>query len=200
MEKSPTGERRDALDQAWSRLLISVGILPVPLPNLTARPQDIVSKLKLNGIILSGGNDLSHLPNAKNTAPERDKFEYKLLEACRDKKIPVLGVCRGLQIITAHYGGKISRVKGHVAVTHGIEMCSNEIMSLERRDSVNSYHDFGVKKNDVGSDLTVVAVSSDGVVEAIAHKKFPQMAIMWHPERMNPVDARDTALIKKIFK
>jgi len=199
VEKGPKGERRDVLDHAWSKLLIPLGILPIPLPNVAEFTENIVAGLKLKGIILSGGNDLAHLSNAKNTAPERDKFEHELLDVCRGKKIPVLGICRGLQTITVHYGGKISRVKGHAAVTHSIEMCSNGIMSLERRDSVNSYHNFGVKKNDVGSDLTVVAVSSDGVVEALAHKKFPQMAIMWHPERMNPFDVRDSAFIKEFF-
>jgi len=200
VEKSPRAERRDVLDQAWSRLLIPLGILPVPLPNLAEPDTDIVSKFKLEGIILSGGNDLASLPNAKNTAPERDRFEHKLLEVCRKEKIPVLGVCRGLQLITAHYGGKISPIEGHTAVMHDIKVRSNEIMPFSKRTNVNSYHNFGVKKNDVGMNLIITAVSVDGIVEALAHKKFPQIAIMWHPERMDPFDTQDIELIKEFFK
>ena len=200
MEKSPKGERRDSLDQAWSRLLIPLGILPVPLPNLTEPAESIVTEFKLEGIILSGGNDLASLPDAKNTAPERDNFEHELLKVCSEKGIPVLGVCRGLQLMATHYGGKISEIKGHAGKTHEIKARLNRVMPLASRDSVNSYHNFGVKECDVGGELTIIAVSVDGIVEALAHKKFPQAAIMWHPERMDPFDARDTALIKEFFK
>ena len=192
-------ERRECLDQAWSQLLAEIEMLAVPLSNRATDTETIVSELKLEGIILTGGNDLSHLPGAMNTAPERDDFEHKLLDVCSERKIPVLGVCRGLQMIVTHYGGKVTPVKGHVATYHGLAVLRRDIMPLSDREKVNSFHNFGITKENIASDLTVIATAPDGTIEAAAHRKFSQWGIMWHPERP-PHDEEDKALIRKIFK
>ena len=64
---------------------------------------------------------------------------------------------------------------------------------------MNSYHDFGVRPEDLGADLRVAATSPDGWVEAVAHPRCPQWGIMWHPERA-PADARDAALLRALFE
>ena len=110
-----TGERRDALDQAWAPLVTGMGFVPVPLPNRTSNISAAIDNLQLGGIIMTGGNDLGHLPHAHNTAPERDELEHHLLDLCAERGIPVLGVCRGLQMIACHYGGELSPLHGHVA-------------------------------------------------------------------------------------
>ena len=105
-----TNERRDCLDQAWTRLLVDNGYLPIPLPNRVEDVDTLIAELEIDGIILTGGNDLSHLTGATNTAPERDAFERRLLERCADLDIPVLGVCRGMQMMVAHFGGELVAV------------------------------------------------------------------------------------------
>ncbi len=192
-------ERRDCLDQAWTHLLLKIGMLAVPLANCLQDVETVVLKLRLAGIILTGGNDLAYLAGAKNPAPERDDFEHKLLRVCAKRNIPVLGVCRGMQMLVVHYGGEIVALRGHVATCHSLTARRRNVISLGNRQKVNSFHNFGVRTDKIGDDLTVMATAADGTVEAVAHKKFPQFGIMWHPER-TPFDKNDEMMIRKIFK
>ncbi|RMD91718.1 MAG: glutamine amidotransferase [Calditrichaeota bacterium] len=192
-------ERWDCLDQAWTRLLYTNGFFPIPLPNLIEDVETYILELKLDGVILTGGNDLSHFNGAKNKAPERDVFEYRLLETCTKLDIPVLGVCRGMQIINDHYGGEIIPIEQHVATFHGLTVHSRNLLPLTDRKIVNSFHAFGMREQDLGNELQIIATAPDGIVEAISHKKLKQWGIMWHPER-TPNDSRDLELIQAIFK
>ena len=191
-------ERRDCLDQAWTALLVPDGCWPVPLPNTVRDVSGMIRDLNLDGVILTGGNDLTHVPGARNTAPHRDDFERELLTCCRRQQIPVLGVCRGLQMMVDYYGGQLVPVVGHVATRHPLVVRSPTPMPLTDRDEVNSFHDFGVKDHHLGPELQVVATAPDGSVEAIAHRTLPQWAVMWHPERA-PRDERDHRLIQTLF-
>jgi len=191
-------ERRDCLDQAWTALLVSNGLLPIPLPNTVENVDMLVRELALDGVILTGGNDLAHLPGGRSTAPERDAFERKLLTYCSQQEMPVLGVCRGMQVMVDYYGGPLVTVSDHVATRHPIMVQSSRIASLGDREDVNSFHDFGIDEEMIRSPLCVVATAPDGCVEAVAHATLPQWGIMWHPERL-PCDARDGHLIRTLF-
>jgi gamma-glutamyl-gamma-aminobutyrate hydrolase PuuD len=193
-----TNERRDCLDQMWPRLLVQNEMLPVPLPNFVEDAAALVSKLGLEGVILTGGNDLNHLPSATNAASERDAFERKLLTLCSEKGIPVLGVCRGLQMMAAFYGSELVRLAEHVRTRHGLALCCADSMPLTRRKEVNSFHNFGIAPDKLGTDLIAVAAAPDGSVEALAHRKLRQWGIMWHPERP-PYDPNDLTLMKELF-
>ncbi|MFQ5916305.1 MAG: gamma-glutamyl-gamma-aminobutyrate hydrolase family protein [Candidatus Binatia bacterium] len=192
-------EDRDSLDQAWTCLLFDNGYLPISLPNRVEKVDTLISELRLDGIILTGGNDLSHLAGATNTAPERDTFEQKLLVRCAMLDIPVLGVCRGMQMMVAHYGGELVPITKHVATSHGITVRSECAMPLTNRDTVNSFHNFGVHEDSLGPDLQSVAVAPDGSVEAVIHKSLQQWGIMWHPERP-PYDVQDVNMFQTLFK
>ena len=191
-------ERRDCLDQAWTPLLRACGYWPIPLANGVADVEDLVTELGLSGVILTGGNDLGHLPGTKNAAPERDAFETKLLDCCAARRIPVLGVCRGLQMMVAHGGGQVTRVDGHVATRHAISVVNGAGLPITDRPEVNSYHGFGVRPDGLGPDWRVIATAPDGTVEAIAHRHRPQWGMMWHPERP-PHDEQDIHLIRALF-
>ncbi len=191
------GERRDCLDQQWPRLLLTQGIVPVPLPNCVENAELYVEELGLGGIILTGGNDLSHLPGATNTAPERDAFERRLLALARERELPLFGVCRGMQMMVAESGGELVAVRGHVARPHALAGGPAR-RALGDRDLVNSFHDFGVREDGLGGDWRVLATAPDGSVEAIVHRRHPQCAVMWHPERA-PEDPRDARLIRDLF-
>ena len=75
-------ERRDCLDQRWQPLFAGLGAMIIPLPNLDTVPENLVDGLGLNGIVLTGGNDVGGTPGATNVAPERDKFEHALITLC----------------------------------------------------------------------------------------------------------------------
>jgi len=184
-------ERRDCLDQRWSALAYALGFLPVPLPNVPASEAGkLAESLNLNAIILTGGNSLT-------TAPERDAFEIALLDWSRHKKIPIVGVCRGLQMINHYFGGNLSAIEGHVATRHFIEFkgCWEKHSTRE----VNSFHDWGVFKSNLAKDLEVLATHSDGSIEALAHPQEKITGIMWHPEREKKFESADLELLKGLL-
>lgn len=192
-------ERRDCIDQAWYGLLISLDLWPVPLPNLAPEAAfGLVEDLALDGVILTGGNDVAEAPGGRCVAVERDRFEHALLDACSERSLPVLGVCRGLQKLVLYHGGAVRAVSGHVAARHRLHVEPACALPLCDRAEVNSFHDFGVMPEDVCKPLRPVAKASDGTVEAVAHESLPQWAIMWHPERP-PKDPADARLLRALF-
>ena len=117
-------ERRDAIDQRWYDLVFNLGWLPVVLPNIDpSRAEHLVNEYDLDGIILTGGNNLQILePNNSNAAPERDQFETELISLSIKNNIPILGVCRGMQIINLIW--RNLKVRNHVAVRHELKIKS----------------------------------------------------------------------------
>lgn len=195
---SAYGERRDCLDQAWTMVLSKAGMVAVPLPNLIENVESLFDETGLSGIILTGGNDLEKLPGASNTAPERDALERCLIELSADRNLPLLGVCRGMQMLVDHYGGNLTRVENHVANQHPVKVTSTHGLPLSNRSAVNSFHNFGVESDKIGGKMNILATAPDGTVEAAVHNSRPQWGIMWHPER-DPCDHEDVALIRSIF-
>lgn len=193
------GERRDCLDQAWYAVVRDAGFLPVALPNRAELAADLLEGLDLRGVILTGGNDLADRPGARNAAPERDALERALLVACGERELPLLGVCRGMQLLVVACGGSVVPVAGHVAAPHALELRGGAgSLPLEARELVNSFHDFGVAAGDLPDDLVPLAAAPDGTLEAVAHRHRRQWGIMWHPERA-PHDPRDRALVRAVF-
>jgi len=181
------GERRDCLDQAWVKFLATCGLLPVPIPNSVETALALCEHAKVGGIVLTGGNDLAALGG---DAPERDAAENALLDFAARRSLPVLGVCRGMQIIQQRFLIPLERVEGHVAERHPIRV---EGVPTE----VNSFHRFGA----FGSrpPLDVWAVAGDGVIEAVRHVGEPVTGIMWHPERCAPFAPADVDLFRQVF-
>jgi N5-(cytidine 5'-diphosphoramidyl)-L-glutamine hydrolase len=184
-------ERRDALDQAWTPWLAAAGFEAVPVPNCIADPVEYVAGLDVVALVLSGGNDLADLEGARDTAPERDALEHALLEHAAAIRLPVLGVCRGLQQLVSRWGGSLVRVDGHVARPHDLVVLDDRLPL--RPGPVNSFHDWAVPPGGAGA-LVALATAPDGTVEAVAHPDLPQAAVMWHPERATDNDA-DRALL-----
>ena len=132
------------------------------------------------GVILTGGGDLSTLDRSV-WARNRDTYEADLIKECMMRRVPILGVCRGMQLINHYQGGTLKKIIGHVATTHSVEVSSASGMECFASGLVNSYHDFGIEA--VGQGMTVLATSLDGSVEAIACSTKSVLGIMWHPER-----------------
>jgi len=181
------GERRDCLDQAWTKFLGACGLVPVLLPNVMEAALALCEGFGIDGLVLTGGNDLAALGG---DAPERDAVENALLDLAERRRLPVLGVCRGMQMIQQRFAIPLSRVEGHVA------QCQIIRIDGERKE-VNSYHHFAAF--DSRPPLEVWAVADDGVVKAIRHLAEPVTGIMWHPERSAPFSPADVVLFRQVF-
>jgi putative glutamine amidotransferase len=181
------GERRDAVDQKWTEFLAACGFLPLLLPNHATTVSALLTDHPVAGVLLTGGNDLSAYGGS---APERDQAELELLTWARQHRIPVMGVCRGMQLIQHHFGVPLEPVSGHVQPRQDVWV--NGI-----REQVNSYHKLGTRTT--VPDLLVWAKTDDGVIKAIRHASEPIIGLMWHPERMAPFRSADLALCTSHF-
>jgi gamma-glutamyl-gamma-aminobutyrate hydrolase PuuD len=181
------GERRDCLDQAWPRFIAACGLLPLPLPNVIEVALAMCSGSNVAGLVLTGGNDLAALGG---DAPERDATENALLDAAESRGLPVLGVCRGMQLIQQRCAVPLRRVEGHVT--------RRQVIHIDGEPTeVNSYHRFAAHES--RAPLDIWAIAADGVVKAIRHTARPTTGIMWHPERNTPFAANDVALFRRVF-
>lgn len=191
------GERRDCLDQAWTRLLDAMGYTPVPLPNCVEDAEAYLTALDLDAVVLTSGNDLTSVPQPSNSAPERDTFENAVLAYALDTGLPVLGVCRGLELITEYFGGTLTPVSDHVACTHTVEFRETvRDIDIPSQVTVNSYHDWGIGPDDLGDTLVVLGTAPDGTVECVVHDAAPVWGIMWHPERESPSETADRQILR----
>jgi N5-(cytidine 5'-diphosphoramidyl)-L-glutamine hydrolase len=176
-------ERRDSLDQRWWPLVHALNCIPIPLPNLPATEvAHYLEILDLSAIIITGGNSLQTAdPNAADTAPERDAFELALIPWAIQKQLPIVGVCRGMQIINHYFGGTLVPVTGHVATPHRIQFC-HDWKHLHPR-TVNSYHQWGIYAENLAKNLRITAQHADQSIEAFVHTQEKIAGMMWHPER-----------------
>ena len=180
-----TNERRDCLDQNWAPFFESIGYTILPMPNVLRNPIEWFHSYNCSGLILSGGNDLSHLPNARHIAPERDNTEMALVGECLRQQIPVIGVCRGLQMINHIFGGTQKPCQGHAGLRHALHFAEN-VDDIWKQVEVNSFHDWGISLEDLADGLKPLCFSDDGMVEAFEGVDHAIWGLMWHPEREIP--------------
>jgi N5-(cytidine 5'-diphosphoramidyl)-L-glutamine hydrolase len=192
-------ERRDCLDQRWWKIIFSIGLIPVPLPNVPSdQIETLLNELNVSAILFSGGNSLTFLDNlAADNAPERDQFEVRLLEWAMNLNIPILGVCRGMQLINHSLGGGLVEIQNHVSIKHVVSFCGE--LATEPNREVNSYHNLGILNKELGNNLRAIAQADDGTIEAFQHISKRIAGIMWHPEREKQINSHDIRLIKKFL-
>jgi putative glutamine amidotransferase len=191
--------------------IFEAGGMPVVLPPLgdSGSIQGLLDGM--DGLVLSGGSDLhpgyygeETVPELGPTVPERDAFEMRLLGYALRRGIPVLGICRGMQVLNVALGGTLFQdlpsqmdhlvLLGHrqetpkweptheVGVDRGSQVA--EIMGTEEL-KVNSYHHQAIK--DLAHGLVAVAHAPDGVVEAVEWGDLSQrwlVGVQWHAEAM----------------
>ncbi len=202
------GAERSILEDAYSDYLQRLGVMLFPVSNSTSDVSLYLQKVQIEGIILSGGNDVDPLmygsrrTEGLSLALKRDRIEKAMLEYAVSHHLPVLGVCRGMQFINAYFGGKIIdfREKGicHPAGKehpHSVIIMQNQ-ESLGKEAKVNSYHNQGLTEKELSSQLRAFAVSAEGIVEGFYYPSLPIVGVQWHPERNSP----DEEFNKKLMK
>jgi gamma-glutamyl-gamma-aminobutyrate hydrolase PuuD len=182
-EVSGYGERRDMLDQRWVELIERLGACPLPLANIVNDVVAYLDALDLDALIFTGGNDICGLPSAVDTAPERDRFEVSAYNYFQHSGKPILGVCRGAQMINHLAGGRLVRVEGHAGTRHDLVWADALPDYWDRPVEVNSYHGWAIPKNGLAKGMEALAWSLDGSVEAFRSVTSATNAIVWHPER-----------------
>lgn len=196
----------------------TVIILPVH-NNFERNIENLVNLV--DGIILSGGTDVScELYNEELINPNwagqinRDKFEIALLEKAKKMNKPVLGVCRGCQLMNVAYGGSLYqdivtlRQGSHIHRDQGMYdtlghtatiLKESKLYDLFQKEEIyiNSVHHQGIKE--LGEGLEIMAYSDDGLIEAIRDPKEDFVwGVQWHPEWMNG-NKEQEKLFQKFF-
>ncbi|MGP4113451.1 gamma-glutamyl-gamma-aminobutyrate hydrolase family protein [Streptomyces sp. 4N509B] len=178
------GETRTALDVRWPTFLERCGLVCVPLPNDPGLAVPTARRLRLGGVLFTGGEDLA---SYGGPARQRDETERALLRWAIAAELPVLGVCRGMQLIVDHFGGLLRQVPGHVRATRSIV-----VNGVARR--ATCYHAWAAV-NGVPAPLTVSGAVGP-VVEAVDHPSGRIKGIMWHPEREETPQVPDVELFR----
>jgi putative glutamine amidotransferase len=192
----------------YARSISEAGGVPVALPVLEdlQAASDLVDHL--DGLLLAGGEDVDPchyrqdaLPDLGRVSRQRDRYEWALLDAALAKGIAIFGVCRGLQLLNVYFGGTLhqdlasrysdevphaSAHLGREALVHEVHFPDKSfLLKCFGKETiwVNSLHHQGADR--LGVDLTVAALSPDGLVEAVQHRTRENLfAVQWHPEMM----------------
>ncbi len=222
-EASRYVERRDALAHDWIATLRGWKAQPLLVPNTWRAPTRFVDSWGVQAILLTGGND-PITPGVAATgllAPERDETERELIAYAITRGIPIIGICRGAQVLNLYFEGTLSEVEGHRATTHRVRVA--DWIGLERQEpavdsalsatgrangsrlsdnevEVNSYHQLGMTSNDLSNELRAFAWGDDNTVEAFFHPHMPLLGAMWHPERPAPPHAGLNRLFGQVLR
>lgn len=181
--------------QHYARALWAAGATPTLLPLIPEAAQDLMANL--DGLLLSGGVDLHPRfygedpdPNLGEVDGLRDEAEVALYGAARAKGLPILGICRGLQVINVLEGGTLwQHLDGHsqgaaghryTDTTHAVHFEGSGPLARAHPEvtRVNSHHHQAVKA--VAPSLRVAARTEDGLVEALEGDGI--VCVQWHPE------------------
>ena len=184
-------ETRDCLDQAMVLWLGLLGAIPIPVPNKLAFSDNLRSALQVwldeiepAGVVLSGGGD----PFLRDS---RYFVEEAILNYSKQLKLPLLGICRGMQRLIIDSGGELIESDRHIGVRHGI-------MHLKHGPrSVNSFHK--MQAIHLPKDWMPIAEGEDGSIESMRHVDLPWQGWMWHPEREGVPDLNDQGEAKTLF-
>ena len=213
--RNPAHGGSDVLEIAYSRFYSTFHAKLIPIPNNSTQIRSYFEHLKIDGIILSGGGDVApslfggNLTVSGDYSSERDDSEKILLEISLEKDLPVFGICRGLQAINVHFGGKlIQRFRknilyrfNHRGTRHNIITSEKSIVSAMGHNifEVNSYHNCIMGIEQLSPLLKPFAFAEDKTIEGIYHPDYSIAAVMWHPERENSPHALNESKLDICF-
>ena len=200
--RTDLGRERVALNSSYVRSLINAGLTPLLVPPLIDVDKAGDALAGAAGLVLTGGEDIhpasyGEAPHAKleETDQSRDAVELALYRAARERQLPVLAICRGIQLVNVAMGGTLYQdlpsehpstvdhidPKGRHALR--VESGSSLAQAVGSPSSVNSRHHQAVKR--LGEGLRAVAWAEDGVIEGAELANGDRswlLAVQWHPE------------------
>lgn len=201
--------RRHAMAAAYIDAVVDAGGIPIVIPPQLANVSSLLDLL--DGLLLSGGGDIEpwrfgadHVhPTTYGLDPERDAFELELTHAAIDRDLPLLGICRGIQVLNVALGGTLLQDVGDGASTgtvphrqhtrglsahdigHQVSLDQTPFRAIypETNIGVNSFHHQAIDR--LAPNLLAAAHASDGIVEAVVlpDRQFA-VGVQWHPELM----------------
>lgn len=206
------GETR--LVERYYKGIAEAGGVPVVIPPLADKDVIINTLDSLDGLMLTGGGDINPLWAGEEPSPrlhsinrERDEAELLAVRLAYNRQIPMLGICRGIQVLVTALGGEVEQdiaegmqagrltPGGHALLKHSQDADRREpthTVIIEKDSAlygiygtgtlaVNSFHHQSVRK--CGARFKVAAVAPDGVIEAIESSEYKSiMGVQWHPE------------------
>lgn len=202
----PYGRPSVFLYTSYIRALEQIGFAAVLIT--PAHSADTIAALldACCGLVLTGGEDVDPKrygedpsPALGAVTPARDEAEFRALDCALERRMPIFGICRGLQVMNVHFGGTlyqdiVSQRPGDLVHeqtvawnerAHGAKVdCDSMLCRVVATEQlfINSFHHQAVKH--LGDGLRVVARADDGLVEAIEHESYPWLlGVQWHPER-----------------
>ena len=207
------GDSNSKLAENYYKSIVAVGGVPViiPVTDDLATIEAIVGRL--DGILLSGGGDMhpryyNEEPIPENGIPDelRDRYDVTLIKSAVEYQLPVLGICRGMQVINTVFGGSLYQ-DINVQYADKKPMChsQNEERSVTTQTAsvvtdsllysivscntlpINSIHHQAVKR--IADGFRAVAFADDGICEAIESLYYPILGVQWHPEHLSEADA-----------
>ena len=199
-----TDARRSTVNATYVEAVIRAGGIPyvIPVTDNADVLRDIASRL--DGCIFTGGEDIDPAyygaeadPKLEETNPQRDVYDLTLLKLVTDRNVPVLGICRGLQLVNVALGGTlwqdlptnhpsaVNHRPGHSDPAHSVSVvkgsCLETLLGGDRPLQVNSQHHQGIRQ--LGLGLKVTGWSADSIPEVIeAWPNRPILAVQFHPE------------------
>jgi N5-(cytidine 5'-diphosphoramidyl)-L-glutamine hydrolase len=168
----------------------------VIIPNkIEITKKKLLKQNNINLILLPGGNDvLKKSIFNKN----RLKVECEIIKFGIKKKIPIIGICRGMQVLNYFFNGKMKLINNHMRKKHRIFFKKN----FFRKKSliVNSYHSWGIPKKLMSKKFNIIAHDDEYNIEMFEHKKLNILGTMWHPEREKSYNNLNFIINKMIKK
>ena len=197
------------LNQSYFHAIRHFGGIPVLLPVMAEADELNYLVSTLDGLVLTGGDDIdpalfgeAMLNDTVKLCPERDQAEYAVLKLADEKNLPLLGICRGVQVMNVYYGGTLYQdIPAQIpnCLLHRMEApfhrtCHSCIpeqgtpFASREPFGINSHHHQAIR--DVAPGYRAMGRSEDGVIEAIfdpAHRF--RWGVQWHPERIWDIES-----------